>query len=118
MENKRSVGFCGIVCSECPVFIATSKDDDTERKRVAELFTKQYEREYKPEDISCNGCISDSERIFSFCSVCGVRRCGRERRVANCAYCAEYPCEKLNEVFNVYPKAKANLDEQRKRIEK
>lgn len=104
------VGFCGIVCSDCPVFKATVNNDDVERKRVAELFTKQYEREYKPEDINCDGCVSNGERIFSFCSVCGIRRCGREKRIKNCAYCADYPCEKLDEVFNAYPKAKETLD--------
>ena len=66
MENERVVGFCGIVCSDCPVFKATLNNDDEERKRVAELFTKQYGREYKAEDVNCNGCISKSQQIFSF----------------------------------------------------
>jgi hypothetical protein len=115
---REVIGFCGIVCSDCPVFKATQMNDIAERKSVAELFTKQYGREYKPEDINCDGCVNDGERIFSFCSVCGIRQCGREKRVKNCAYCTEYPCEKLNEVFNAYPKAKASLDEERRGIEK
>lgn len=105
------VGFCGIICSDCPVFKATLENDDVERKRVAELFTKQYGKKYKPADINCDGCVSDSERIFSFCGVCGIRRCGREREVKNCAYCAAYPCDKLDEVFKAYPKAKQTLND-------
>jgi hypothetical protein len=105
------VGFCGIVCSDCPVFKATLENNDEERNRVAELFTEQYGKEYKPADINCEGCVSDSERIFGFCGVCGIRRCGRERRVKNCGYCVAYPCEKLDEVFNAFPKAKRTLDE-------
>ena len=108
------VGFCGIVCSDCPVFKATLKNDDVERKRVAELFTKQYGKMYKPKDIDCEGCIGDSERIFSFCNACKIRQCGRERKVKNCAYCAVYPCEKLDEVFKAYPKAKQTLDDTRR----
>ncbi|MCX6653701.1 MAG: DUF3795 domain-containing protein [Candidatus Bathyarchaeota archaeon] len=60
------VGFCGIACFDCPVFKATLENDDVKRKRVAKLFTKQYRQEYKPEDINCDGCVSDSGRVFSF----------------------------------------------------
>jgi len=57
---EKMIGYCGIICSDCPVLTATQKDDDAERRRVAEIFTKQYGKEYKPEDINCDGCISDS----------------------------------------------------------
>lgn len=33
----KMIAFCGIVCSECPAFVATQKDDDAKRKEVAEL---------------------------------------------------------------------------------
>ena len=49
---EKIIGYCGIICSNCPVLIATLKDDDAERQRVAEIFTKQYGKEYKPEDIT------------------------------------------------------------------
>jgi hypothetical protein len=108
---EKMIGYCGIVCSDCPVLIATQKNDDAERKRVAEIFTKQYGKEYKPEDINCDGCISDSSRIFSYCNVCEIRKCGREKNVENCAHCSEYPCEKLSDLFSKYSKAKETLDE-------
>lgn len=108
---EKMIGYCGIVCSDCPVLIATQKNDDADRKRVAEIFTKQYGKEYKPEDINCDGCIGDSPRIFSYCSVCEIRKCGREKEVENCAHCSEYPCEKLSELFSKYSKAKETLDE-------
>ena len=108
---EKMIGYCGIICSDCPVFTATRKNDDAERKRVAEIFTKQYGKEYKPEDINCDGCISDSPRIFSYCNVCEIRKCGREKNVKNCAHCLEYPCEKLSQLFSKYSKAKETLDE-------
>ena len=107
---RRIIGYCGIICSECPVFIATQKDDDTERRRVAEIFTKQYGRKYRPEDINCDGCISNSQRLFHYCRVCEIRKCGMEKGIENCAYCMDYPCEKLSELFAAYPKAKKTLD--------
>jgi hypothetical protein len=106
----RKVGYCGIVCSDCPVLIATRKNDDAERERVANTFTKQYGKEYKPEDINCGGCTSNSKRIFSYCSACKIRECGKERNVENCAYCSGYPCEKLTKLFSKYSKAKDTLD--------
>jgi hypothetical protein len=107
---ERIIGCCGIICSDCPVLIAMQKNDDEERRRVAEIFTKQYGTEYKPEDINCDGCPSDSPRIFSYCNVCDVRKCGKEKNVQNCAYCGDYPCEKLSRVFAGYSKAKETLD--------
>jgi len=108
---EKIIGYCGIICSDCPVFTATQKNDDVERKRVAEIFTKQYGKKYKPEDINCDGCISDSPRFFSYCNVCEIRKCGREKNVKSCAYCLEYPCEKLSQLFSKYSKAKETLDE-------
>lgn len=108
---ERLVGYCGIICSECPVLMASQKNDDAERKRVAEIFTKQYGKEYKPEDINCDGCLSDTQRIFEYCNVCEIRKCGMEKKVKNCAYCSEYPCDKLSKLFSQYPKAKETLDE-------
>ena len=104
------VGYCGIVCSDCPVLIATVRNDDAERRRVAELFTRQYGREYKPEDINCDGCLSASPRIFYYCNVCEIRKCGMANKVESCGFCKEYPCEKLSKLFAEYSKAKETLD--------
>lgn len=107
---EKMIGCCGIICSDCPVFVAMKKNDDEERRRVAEIFTKQYGIEYKPADINCDGCSSDSSRIFSYCNICNVRKCGKEKHVENCAHCGDYPCEKLSKVFAEYSKAKETLD--------
>jgi hypothetical protein len=110
INMERIIGRCGIVCSDCPVLIATRMNDNSERRRVAEVFTKQYGREYKTEDINCDGCLSDGPRVFSYCSVCEIRRCGKEKCVKNCATCVDYPCERLSKLFAGYSKAKETLD--------
>ena len=94
----------------CGAFIATSSDDDEKRAEVAELWSKQYGHDIKPEDVNCDGCTSDSDRLFSHCKVCEIRKCGREKAVANCAYCDEYACEKLEGFFKMVPDARKNLD--------
>jgi hypothetical protein len=113
---KEMVGFCGIVCNECPAFIATQKDDWEKRKRVAEMWSKEFGAEIRPESINCDGCISKSERLFSHAKVCEIRMCGLERGVKNCAYCEEYPCNKLDKLFKMVPEAKTTLERIRKRL--
>ena len=56
-EFGEKFGYCGINCSECPVFIATQKNDNSERERVAKLFTEQYGEAYEAADINCYGCL-------------------------------------------------------------
>ncbi|HEX74775.1 MAG TPA: DUF3795 domain-containing protein [Dehalococcoidia bacterium] len=108
------IAFCGTVCTECPAFLATKKDDDIERKRIAELWSKRYNADIKPEDINCVGCLSEGEKLFSYCNVCEIRKCGQEKGLKNCAYCDEYVCEKLSEFFKIAPGGKTTLDEIKK----
>ncbi len=107
----RIVAYCGIICSDCPTFKATKMDDDAERGRVAKLWTKQYGKEFKMEDINCDGCLTRGQRVFSYCNICEIRKCGRERNVENCAYCEDYACEKLSKFFDESKPAKEVLDE-------
>jgi len=107
---KRIVAYCGIICSDCPVFKATKMNNDAERRRVAELWTKQYDKDYGPENINCDGCLTQGQKIFSYCKVCEIRKCARERNVKNCAYCEQYVCEKLSYLLNKYKPAKEVLD--------
>jgi hypothetical protein len=112
----EQISFCGTVCTECPAFLATQKDADDERREIAELWSKQYNAEIKPEDVNCDGCLSEGGRLFFHCNVCEVRRCGQEKGLKNCAYCDEYACAKLMPIFELAPQAKATLDEVREKI--
>ena len=106
------IGYCGLLCSECGAFIATRNDDDEKRAEVAQMWSKQYNADIKPEDINCDGCTSnDDGRLFNHCKVCEIRKCGKEKNILNCAYCDEYACEKLEEYFQILPDAKQRLDQ-------
>ncbi|HIH98348.1 MAG TPA: DUF3795 domain-containing protein [Thermoplasmata archaeon] len=113
---EKMIGFCGIVCTECPAFLATQKDDDNERKKVAELWSNQYNADVKPEDINCDGCLLESGRLVGHCKVCEIRKCGQRKSLKNCAYCGEYACEKLNKFFEMAPDARDTLEEIRKNL--
>lgn len=112
----KMIAFCGLNCTECPAFIATVKDDNAERKKVAVLWSKEFNHEIKPEDINCDGCLEESDRLFSHCKVCEIRECGQEKEVKNCAYCDDFVCEKLTKFFTIAPDAKNALIKIRKNL--
>ena len=112
------IAFCGINCSECPALIATQKNDDIERRKVAELWNKEYKANLKPEDINCFGCLTESEQVFNYCQVCEIRKCGKGRKIQNCAHCVDYSCELLNKFLTKDCKAKDKLAEIRKTLKK
>ena len=111
----KMIAYCGIVCTECPAFIATQENDDAKRKEVAEMWSKQYNMSVKPQDINCDGCKSEGKRLIGYCHVCEIRKCGQGKYVENCAYCDEYGCEKLTKFIATVPNAKATLEGIRKK---
>jgi hypothetical protein len=66
---EKMIAVCGIECHQCPAFLATRENDDLKRKEVAEMWSKDFKAEIKPEDINCEGCTSGKERLFSHCQV-------------------------------------------------
>ena len=104
------IAFCGITCTECPTYVATQKDDEREREKVAEDWSKLFNTKIEPQAINCDGCLLESGRLYSFCTTCEIRKCAQERSVENCAYCDDYGCTKLSEWFTVVPQAKLTLD--------
>ncbi len=106
---KKLIAYCGLICTECPAYLATQKNSDAERKKVAEAWSEEFDTDISYEDINCDGCIND-ERVFQHCNVCEIRACGKERDVLNCAFCSDYACEKLIKFFEMVPDAKQVLD--------
>jgi hypothetical protein len=104
------IAYCGLDCGQCPALEATLKDDDAERARVAQMWSKEFGADLKAEDINCAGCLSTTEPLFNHCRVCEIRQCGLDRQVINCAHCDEYGCEKLTKFHGMAPEAKKNLE--------
>ena len=112
------VAFCGIDCAICPALIATKKNDNEMRKKIAEDWTKQFNTTIRPEDINCDGCIVIEGRHIGYCAMCEIRKCGISKKVKNCAHCEEYVCVKLEGWFKNVPDAKKTLDEIKKSVKK
>lgn len=115
------IAYCGLICHNCPIYLATRKKDEEKRYKmrvdIAQQIKKHYGQEYKPEDVSdCDGCRTEGGRLFSGSKSCHIRKCAKKRRVENCAHCDEYACEKLEKFFTTDSDAKERLDEIRSRL--
>jgi len=111
------IACCGLICTDCPAFFATQTDDDAAKKTIAARWSAHYGMEFKPEDINCDGCLSEGGRLSGYCrNLCQVRPCARDRGVENCAYCDDYACAKLTDFLVKAPQAKATLERIRERI--
>jgi hypothetical protein len=107
---ERIIAYCGLVCNDCPIFIATFENNGQKKIELANQYTSDS---YKvtPEDINCTGCTSRGSNVFKFCLECDIRLCGIEKEIPNCAYCGVYPCNKLEKPFENAPENKTRLDE-------
>jgi hypothetical protein len=109
------VAYCGLTCQTCPIYLATRQESKEEqasmRAEIVKLCKEQYGINYKLEDITdCDGCRTEGGRLFSACKNCPIRKCAREKGLENCAYCAEYACDKLEAFFKTDPTARTRLD--------
>jgi len=108
----RMIAYCGLVCTDCPAYVATQADDREALERVAAQWREDYNAPtITAASVVCDGCLGESGRKCSHCAECKIRACGVERGVANCAHCADYACEKLEGFFGFVPDARAVLDE-------
>jgi hypothetical protein len=81
------------------------------RVEIAEQIRKLYGQECKPDDVTdCDGCRTESGRLYSACKKCLIRECAGNKAIENCAHCSEYACAKLEKLFVTDPEAKTRLD--------
>ena len=109
-DEMKMTAYCGLNCAECPTYLATQKDDDKMREKVAKQWSRQFKIEFKPSDMNCDGCKAENGRLFGFCNACEVRQCSRESGVETCAHCEDYDCAKIQGLINLEPSIKTSLD--------
>ena len=91
------IGYCGDDCELCPRYIATKRNDVEKLKQTAILWKKVGLTDHlvSPEEMICNGCAS-----LESCHYNNIRECNRDKEISNCGKCREYPCDKINQVFD------------------
>ena len=114
--------YCGLDCRTCLVHQATVRESEEERARmrddIVRLCREQYGIKYKREDISdCDGCRSEPARMLPGCIKCRIRACAVRRGIESCAFCGEYACGKLEDIFSREPSARKRLERLRANIQ-
>jgi hypothetical protein len=104
------IAYCGLDCSKCDALIATERDDNAMRARIAEQWSKEYGASIPPDSINCTGCRAEGVKLNYCENMCEIRKCALPRKLATCADCPEYACEKLGGFFKMAPAAKENLE--------
>jgi hypothetical protein len=111
---NRIDAVCGLICTDCPAYVATQADDRAALEQVAAEWRQAYNApNITVESVICDGCL-DGGRKCGHCAECDIRACGMAHGVANCAYCSDYSCEKLDRFFGFAPQARDTLDEIRR----
>jgi len=113
-KERPIIAYCGLQCSDCPAYIATQKNDDALRAETAKKWSEMFKSDIKAADINCDGCPTGSQRLFSYCATCEIRKCARGKKLATCASCPEYSCQKLDEFLAQAPEARKVLEKLRK----
>ena len=90
MEEK--ITLCGDNCIECPRYNAHSEE---ELSKVAELWYRAgwRDRIVSKEESVCTGCSSHKECTYH------LVECTKEHNVEKCNQCADFPCEKIDDML-------------------
>ncbi len=109
---EPELSYCGIECKECLAYLAKVTGNKELQEKASKVWSTN-EFEVDPVDVHCDGCRTDTGDLFKHCVICAVRECAMENNFANCAYCNDYPCDKLENLWNMLnaPDAKDRLDE-------
>jgi hypothetical protein len=111
------IAYCGLVCSGCDAYIATQSNDLEALERLAQRAREEFGIEDATAETSmCDGCLTEDGRQIAYCAMCEIRACAVARGLGgpppvNCAYCADYACDKLEAIFSHSAEARALLDE-------
>ena len=108
---NEMIAYCGLVCTECPAYVATQAGDRTALERVAAQWREEFNApEITVQLVICDGCLGTTGRKCGHCSECEIRACATGRAVINCAHCDDYGCDKISQFLGFVPEARTRLD--------
>ncbi|MFZ5917020.1 MAG: DUF3795 domain-containing protein [Chloroflexota bacterium] len=107
----KMIAYCGLICTDCPAYLATQANDRAGLERVAAMWRQEFNApDITVESVICDGCVTDGGRKCGHWSECDVRACAMERGVVNCAHCDDYGCPIIEGFLGFVPGARATLD--------
>ena len=113
MSKIKMMSACGVMCSECPAYLAASKGLSFQQQ-VVEAWRRIYGLNEIAANISCGGCLGSDEHLFHTSRRCKARRCCRSKGLKSCAECHKERCEDLEKAQSVWdevPNIGSNLSQ-------
>ena len=111
---KKLIAYCGLDCENCEARIATERNDDALREKVARLWSELNHVEITPQMIHCTGCRMPGVKTPYGDSLCPIRQCAQSRGVETCGSCGEMAqCAKLGAITGHNDEALRNLREEK-----
>jgi hypothetical protein len=100
VRTQNTLAYCGLICSDCPAYIATQSDKWDALERVAVEWRELLGMPgITADDVACDGCLTRGGHLWINCADCAVRTCAIGRGVDNCGHCPDYACDRLEAVF-------------------
>jgi len=104
------IAYCGLDCSKCIGYLATLSGDGDELKKVAEIWSKQFKADVKPEHVICDGCRAGKRKSYHCSNLCNTNKCCTEKGYDYCIECSDFACKDMEFILNNAPEAKENLE--------
>jgi hypothetical protein len=110
-NEEKMIACCGLICTDCPSFIATKAGDADKIAEIALQWSKEFKAEIQTESVWCDGCIVGGRKC-GHCGECEVRACVMSKELENCGWCGELgSCDKIQGFFKLAAHAKPVIEE-------
>ncbi len=86
---------CGYRCDLCLAYRPNVEANPSNPQVLSDGWFAYFGFRIDPEAIACDGCLAENPRLID--EDCPVRPCVIGRKLANCAACTDYACERLTE---------------------
>lgn len=101
---------CGFRCDLCQAYKKNIHEHD-QTSLLSDKWHEYFGFRIPADQISCDGCLSsDPETSELIDKACPVRPCVINKQIPNCAYCEEFPCDKLQSRFVIFEEKEKELN--------
>ena len=80
---------CGLDCGSCEARLATVRNDDELRAKVAADWSKLNGVDITPDMIRCEGCRGEGVKSVYCEALCPIRQCAIKKGKKSCGFCSE-----------------------------
>ncbi len=94
--NQDFLAPCGLYCGVCGVYYATRDKNEGFLDKLLKMYQSKMPglEQLTTDDLKCNGCLSNT--VSFFCRHCNIKNCTREKSIAGCHECDDFPCKEID----------------------